>query len=477
MPACSGGLLTRKKNVLWRIEDSCGTAETLAAADGISRLTVDSTAEYNAPREDRDLAQATLSRQGTLESTKAININVNSELNTPDTMVLSGLVDEDVESILYQSGNLIKYTFAGAPTMTAVAIGQYLLVHSDAKASNNGTFVIAIVGSDYVTVINRSRSDNTDDVAAASTAVADICYPIEYAPAIEACSQDINVIRRIAIGAVGSGPFTRNETITQAVSSATGRIVIPAANGDTHMYYQLLTGLFVTGQAITGGTSNATATTSSGPASVGFSVVPTSNNQEVITASLETDGYQLTTRTAMGEMGVTFESSKRAMISFALQGAKQSAGDKALTAVTRYTEQPPILKNASITIGSTIPVVYGMTFAQNNEITLRENANATGDSGFEGARITGRRPTLTINLEWLLAADWDIITAYDAGTDYAISFQLGSVAGKKILFFADEAELSATPLGENNGIMSADLEFLLKGTGSNVDREYEWLFI
>ena len=473
--SCADVILTRKKNILWRIEDSCGTAETLAAADGISRLTVDSSAEYNAPREDRDLAQATLSRFGTLESTKGVNINVNSELNTPDTMVLSGLVDEDVESILWQSGNLIKYTFAGAPTMTAVAIGQYLLVHSDAKASNNGTFVIAIVGSDYVTVINRSRSDNTDDVAAASTAVADICYPIEYAPAIEACSQDINAIRTFACTKAPGPVFFRNETITGATSGATGRVLITlTATGQ--MYYEPLTGVFQSGEVINGafGGSGSSATDST---TAGYSVVPTSNNQEVITASLETDGYQLTARTAMGEMGVTFESSKRAMISFALQGAKQSAGDKALTAVTRYTEQPPILKNASITIGSTIPVVYGMTFAQNNEITLRENANATGDSGFEGARITGRRPTLTINLEWLLAADWDIITAYDAGTDYAISFQLGSVAGKKILFFADEAELSATPLGENNGIMSADLEFLLKGTGSNVDREYEWLFI
>jgi len=472
--SCADVILTRKKNILWRIEDTCGAAETLAAADGISRLTVDSSAEYNAPREDRDLAQATLSRFGTLESTKGVNINVNSELNTPDTMVLSGLVDEDVESILWQSGNLIKYTFAGTPTMTAVAIGQYLLVHSDAKASNNGTFVIAVVGTDYVTVINRSRSNNTDDVAASSTAVADICYPIEYAPAIEACSQDINAIRTFTC-TYTSGTFLRNETITGADSTATGRVLIPfTATGQ--IYYELLTGVFQTGEVINSASGGAGASTT-GPTTAGYSVVPTSNNQEVITASLETDGYQLTSRTAMGEMGVTFESSKRAMISFALQGAKQSAGDKALTAVTRYTEQPPILKNASITIGSTIPVVYGMTFAQNNEITLRENANATGDSGFEGARITGRRPTLTINLEWLLAADWDIITAYDAGTDYAISFQLGSVAGKKILFFADEAELSATPLGENNGIMSADLEFLLKGTGSNVDREYEWLFI
>jgi hypothetical protein len=478
MPACTGGLLTRTKNILWRIEDTCGTAETLAAADGISRLTVDSSAEYVAPREDRDLAQSTLSRTGTLESTKAININVTSELNTPDTMVLSGLVDEDVESILYQSGNLIKYTFAGAPTMTDVAVGQYLFVHSAADASNNGTFPIAIVGSDYVTVINRSRDDITDDVAAASTAVADICYPLEYAPAIEACSQDINIVRQITVGTVTVGTgFVRNQTITGGTSTATGRVLVDLPIGaGGQLYYQLLTGVFQTGELITGPASGS-ATSSSGPSTAGYSVVPKSSNQEAITARQEEDGYQWTARSAMGEMTMAFESSKKAAVSFALQGAKSSAGDQALTTVTRYTEQPPILKAANILIGSFSPVVQAMAFAQNNEISMRQNANATGDSGFESARITGRRPTLTITMEWELAANFDIITGYDAGTDYALSFNVGSAAGKKVVFYGDEAEISAPSLSDDTGRRMVDLEFLLKGTGSNVDREYEFLFI
>ena len=476
MPACSGGLLTRLKNILWRIEDSCGTAETLAAADGISRLTVDSTAEYNAPREDRDLAQATLSRQGTLESTKAININVNSELNTPDTLVQTGLEAEVVSAINWQSGNLVRYSFSGTPTLSPVSIGDYLFCNSADEAVNNGAFPITAFSdvNDTIDVINRGVEDDTYDET--TNGLCDVLNPIEYAPAIEACSQDINVVRKITIGTL-TGNLARNDTITGGTSSATGRVVVPmtAGAGGT-LYYQLLTGIFQTGEVITGALAGS-ATSSSAPSTAGYSVVPKSSNQEAVTVRLEDDGYQWTARSAMGEMSISFESSKKAMISFALQGPKSSTGDQTLTTVTRYSEQPPILKNASLLIGSTSPVFGGMTFAQNNEITLRPNANATGDSGFETARITGRRPTLTINMEWLLASEFDIITGYDAGTDYAISFNVGTVAGKSVYFYADEAEISAPPLGDNDGVLSVDLEFLLKGTGNNVDREYEILFL
>jgi len=476
MPACSGGLLTRKKNYLSRIEDSCGTAETLAARDGIVRLTVDSTVEYNAPREDRDLAQATLSRQGTLESTKAINITINSELNTPDSLVLSGLVAEDVDTIAWQSGNIIRYTFAGTPDLSAVNIGDYLFCHSATSALNRGTFVITAVSDagDYVDVINRGRSDNTADEASDSPAVCDIINPIEYAATIEACSQDINAVRTFTC-TYTSGTFLRNETITGTTSTATGRVLIPfTATGQ--MYYQLLTGVFQTGEAITSASGGVGASTT-GPTTAGYSVVPKSSNQEAVTARLEDDGYQWTARSAMGEMSISFESSKKAMISFAMQGPKSSIGDQALTTVTRYTEQPPIWKNTSTLIGSVSPVVYGATFAQNNDITLRQNANATGDSGYETARVTGRRPTMTFSQEWLLASEFAAITGYDAGTDYVLTTTLGSVAGKKIVFYADEAEISALPLGDTDGVLSTDIEFLLKGTGNNTDREYEWLFI
>jgi len=84
---------------------------------------------------------------------------------------------------------------------------------------------------------------------------------------------------------------------------------------------------------------------------------------------------------------------------------------------------------------------------------------------------------MTFKQEWLLASEFAAITGYDAGTDYVLPTTLGSVAGKKIVFYADEAEISALPLGDTAGVLSTDIEFLLKGTGNNTDREYEWLFI
>jgi hypothetical protein len=72
------------------------------------------------------------------------------------------IIEGDLTSILWQSGNTIRYTFAGTPSMTGVAAGQ-LLTAINADTINNGFFIISGKGNYYVDVTNRSRSDGNDD--------------------------------------------------------------------------------------------------------------------------------------------------------------------------------------------------------------------------------------------------------------------------------------------------------------------------
>ena len=80
----------------------------------------------------------------------------------------------DVNSIVWQSGNTIRYNFTGSPNLSTYIVGDYLTVISATNAVNNGTFVITAVndGSDYVEVTNVSRSSGADDEAPPSPAVA-----------------------------------------------------------------------------------------------------------------------------------------------------------------------------------------------------------------------------------------------------------------------------------------------------------------
>lgn len=86
-----------------------------------------------------------------------------------------GLVNLDTESILWQSGNTIRYTFNGTPDLSSITVGEYMLCNDSTNASNNGHFEITAVddGSDWIEVTNAGRSDATDDEASASPCVAD----------------------------------------------------------------------------------------------------------------------------------------------------------------------------------------------------------------------------------------------------------------------------------------------------------------
>lgn len=99
---------------------------------------------------------------------KYLRLILVSESNTG---ILTGL---DVDTIAWQSGTTVRYTFNGTPDLSAVAAGDSLVVASATNASNNGTFIITTVndGSDYIQVTNALRTDNTLDEATDSPATA-----------------------------------------------------------------------------------------------------------------------------------------------------------------------------------------------------------------------------------------------------------------------------------------------------------------
>ena len=461
-------ILINKAQVLAAIEKVTGTAETLVAANGKTRFTAASAAEYNAPREERDVARATLSPIGTLESTKANNYNIECELNTPDSYRLETSLDATTCS--WQSGAISRISFDSTPDLSSVSVGDLIVNRGMTNDVNNGTFIISAVndGADWIEFINRSKTSATGDEAS-SPGVSHVLAQQEYGALLHACGTRTQAIVSVAIGDITGGPFVRGETVTQTTSGATGRVLIQTATGTSPLYLVPTNGIpFVTTKTLTGGTSGATATSSAGEVIAGYSVTPISSNLETATITKEEDGFAWKGRGGMGNATIKWESSKKAVISFAMQTARVSNTTGALTAsVTQYTDQPPIWQNATLTLDSFAPVVRSAEFDLGNNVVLRENANASGDTGIEAARITGRVPKLKISLEHDLAANYDFYTAFDAGTDIVIKFQTGSASEKTVYFFADQAEISEIPLGENANIRMLELTFTLKTSDTN----------
>ena len=73
----------------------------------------------------------------------------------------------DIDTIAWQSGNTIRYTFNGTPNLSAITAGDYLVTSGNGNAVNDGTFIISAVddGLDYIEITNALRSDATDDEA------------------------------------------------------------------------------------------------------------------------------------------------------------------------------------------------------------------------------------------------------------------------------------------------------------------------
>jgi len=477
-----GPQLIRKAQIGGRVQDVEGTIETLGAFDFKTRLIVGAAVEYNAPREKRDIARATLTNLGGIEGTKANNHTFSAEVNTPDAFNVAATAGMDVESILWQSGNTIRYTFNGSPDLSGVQEGSYLTSNYATNSSNDGTFLIVTVndGSDYVDVINYDRSDNTDDEASLSPAVGDVQNNLEYQWALNGCGAKVYGMSRIAVGAISSGPYSHGETITGGTSTATGRVVVPAANGDSYIYFEPLTGTFSSGEVITGGTSSATSTSGGTPEVHGYYVQPISTCQNVITVEYQEDGYAWSARDAMGNLTGTFEANKQGIFEFAFQGPRGTNGDKALTSsVTRGTEDPPIMKDANLTLGGSFePVFSSVSFDMGNTLAMRANGNAADDTGYEGTRITGRDPKITITLEHELASVFDFFGTLDAGTKTALEFRVGTSENKQFWYFADELEFEALPLGEADGIRTLELSALCTGDATSAgEDEWEMAFI
>ena len=479
-----GPQLIRKAQIGGRIESTEGTAETLAAFDFKTRMTVGAGAEYEAGREQRNIARPTLTNLGSVEGKKQTNVNFQSEINTPDAFNISDTSSLDVGSILYVSGTTTQLTMQGSETLSGITEGDYLTVNYATNAVNNGTFlIVATNGTTTIDIINRSKKSITGDEASLSPAVCDVQSPHENAWAFESGACHIEGLSRIGIDAFNSGgPFHHGEIISGSASSATGRIVVPAKDGDSYIYFEVLTGTFTASDTITGSSSTGDVDANSGPVVHGYSVKPISSCFEVATVEYQEDGFAWSARSAMCNITAELACNRPGFFNFEFQGPRLTNGDKSFTTgVVRGQEDPPILKTADLAFDAAStnfkPVFTTVNIDFGNNVVMRQNGNASDDTGFETARITAREPKLTISLEHELAATFDFFSKLDAGTKTAMQFHDGTSENKQFWFFADELEFQAMPPGDADGVRTLDIEAMLTGNAASADDEWQMVFI
>jgi len=78
----------------------------------------------------------------------------------------------DVDTIVWQSGTTVRFTFNSSPDLSEIPVGSEIKVALATNSSNNGTFVISAVDdtAKHIEVAIAARTDDTDDEATDSPA-------------------------------------------------------------------------------------------------------------------------------------------------------------------------------------------------------------------------------------------------------------------------------------------------------------------
>lgn len=250
--------------------------------------------------------------------------------------------------------------------------------------------------------------------------------------ALKACKMQEAVVSTIAIGAVAGGPFRPGEVITGGTSEGTGLVVDRIADGTTTIPYVVLSGVLESGEELTGSVSGATADTSGAPtAAQGFNWRPVSTGDQSCTISFWHDGLLHKLFGARGTVKGSCKNGGIAMLRFEFTGVYDATTDVAMPDPTHEATVPISFLDVQAYLDTIQPIFATLDFDLGNALTPRESANAA--KGILSVRVTGRKPTVTLDPETLLVAEFDFFGKYQAATTSYLRAQIDSVAGKKIV--------------------------------------------
>lgn len=101
-----------------------------------------------------------------------------ADLNEIAGATTSLLIDGDIDTIAWQSGTTVRYTFNGTPDLSALDTNPNARVNitGSSNASNDGKFVVTghDDAGDWIEIDNALRTDATDDEVTDATGVADL---------------------------------------------------------------------------------------------------------------------------------------------------------------------------------------------------------------------------------------------------------------------------------------------------------------
>lgn len=451
-------LLSRRAVIAAKVELAEGTAETLTVSEA-AVLVYDPKFDTNIDRFDRNPARATLSKLASVIGKQAAQLTFKTEVKGSGTIgtapawapMLRGAGFKESRVMSVAIGAITSGPFQGGETITQATSGATGRVVGDVAT---GASVVPYVPLTGTMLPGLGITGGTSGATATTGAT--------------------GARLRMSIGAVAGGPFTNGETVTGGTSAATAKVVGATANGATHIILTMITGTMVTSEVLTGGSSGATATTSSSPeGEQGFEYLPLSRTQPPsLTMALYEDGVRKLLYGARGNVKMTALVGQPAFWEFTFMGVYDATTDVAVLEPTYESTVPYPFMGVGFTAHSLAMVFSKWDLDMANTMAPRLSANAT--KGILAVQISDRNPKATLDPEMTLVADHDWMGRLVANTMGRCSWSLGTTQANKIVFVGPLTQYEEVKNNNRDGIATADLTLGFKSaTVSTGDDEVQ----
>ncbi len=298
-----------------------------------------------------------------------------------------------------------------------------------------------------------------------------IATMLKEAPLVRACGHEVNVLKKISIGAVTGGPFKHGERITGGTSGAQARVVVDTPNGITTLYFVAISGVIQNNETVTGQTSGASAQTSSAGSNAGYEIKPLSRNAPSLTMASYEDGVRKLLRGCRGSLKFTLKLGSPIAMDFKFMGVEAGVIDVALLEGVDYgTTEEPVILGASFAVAGVSLNVGSIDIDIANKLSPRDKID--DPSGILSYIITDRQPAGNMDPEMLSVAEHDFHGNWLNNVKMPFDFSYGTADGNKFRFYAPAIQYTKVEDADKEGIQIAQVAFDLTGSFSPGDDEY-----
>ena len=189
---------------------------------------------------------------------------------------------------------------------------------------------------------------------------------------------------------------------------------------------------------------------------------PTSDKSDYTKICLTTfiDGLRIMYLGCMGSFSVNCPLDGVPTVDWEFEAADFEVSDAALLHGDSYdAETPEPVLMSGFSFGGYHFDVTNIRFAMNNNVVLRQSANASG--GHVNAMVTGRTPSGSFDPEAVLKATDDVFGDWESGAQLPLSVRIGQRAGNICTITAPKCQYADLGFGDRDGLLSYDAPFRL----------------